>query len=1043
MAAQLSSKAEQLAVQSQELQSFSRFNLVGVKQGLEAFLSQFGREGIFYEYTKHDISHIDTLLQMLDWVVVPGSAKAMTCVDWMLAVLAVYFHDAGLIVTREEFSNRGKTAFPDFKSSILGSAQPSAYRERVEALEADDRERFLYQEFVRTHHAERIRYWIEGRGDERLGVAPSTVSAVNELLTDLDLNFRADLAIVCESHHLDDLNDLDKYNPQRAYGSDPRETANLQFSAILLRTVDLLHVTKDRTPSLAFRLIAPSDPKSIEEWNKQMEVVAVRKAPTRDEKGNVDPTVTPDTIAVSATFRDPLGFFSLTEYLHYAEMQLRQSNQWAEQAAVREASQFYFPWRKIDSTQVKAVGFESRQFAFELDKPRILKLLTGHTLYNNPDVVVRELTQNSLDATRLQRTKTGDPGRISISLNTTARTLTVDDNGTGMTQRVIEQHFLNVGNSLYADDGFRKQYPTFSAISRFGIGILSIFMISDEIEVTTKAAEETQARNLSIRSLNGKYLIRLLDPAAPDFPELLRGHGTRVQLRLRAGVPVPLIRDVAEFWILFPECEVTVSIDSGPPIAIGYSSPKEALEAMLFKAGHTVSSDESEESEGLATRYKVAEEKRGGLTMAYALRWQPYYQNWAFTSVAGLNLRHQGQQPPVPTAVCVHGVRIQSSSPGFAGLDPVAISNITGTRSPATNVARSNLEISTQVDEMFTRIYSIYAEHISSEIRNMTSTRGASISTAASEGRYLFSPLQGAFPTEQCPDAAKLLNAQLKTVPCLTLDDGDARKLVSLVDLGTIGGFWTTEGSAYRSAEDLMRRIRTGVSIAKLANFIGAEDLTPKESIVGGYAENPVVKELVLGSFEVDQIEILKAKRQVNLHWRNKGDVPLWSSLIPQNIQANQRVGQLIQQFGPQVRLAFPRYRALLFQTSDELAVSGSDEEVGLKGSARTYIFKGNLLHRILQGSLISLNQGEMDPANYAFLLIVVNQLLSNDWMTLEEDRFRTAEVLRQLMGQHLNQQIDFSAELRSLIATSSPRIFDPMRGERSLQAGAPPGGVD
>ena len=202
MAAQLSSNAETIAIQSQELQSFSRFNLVGAKQGLEVFLNQFGREGIFHEYTRHDISHIDTMLQMLDWVVVPGSAKAMTSVDWMLAVLAIYFHDAGLIVTREEFSNRGKTAFPAFKNSILGSAPPSAYKERVEALEADERERFLYQEFVRTHHAERIKYWIEGSADERLGVAPSTASAVGELLTNLDENFRTDLAIVCESHHL-------------------------------------------------------------------------------------------------------------------------------------------------------------------------------------------------------------------------------------------------------------------------------------------------------------------------------------------------------------------------------------------------------------------------------------------------------------------------------------------------------------------------------------------------------------------------------------------------------------------------------------------------------------------------------------------------------------------------------------------------------------------------------------------------------------------------------------------------------------------------
>lgn len=1037
MSARLSSNAEKTALLCQDLQCFSRFSLLGVKEELEILLAQFGRDGIFREYTKHDLSHIDTLLQMLEWIVVPEAARAMTSVDWMLAVLAIYFHDAGLVVTKDEFNNRGKTGFPDFKISILGSAQPSAYKERVEALEQDERERFLYQEFVRIHHAERVKHWIEGTSDERLGFTGSTASVVGGLLANLDENFRSDLAMVCESHHLDDLDDLDKYSPRRAYGSDPRETANLQFAAILLRTVDLLHVTKDRAPSLAFRLIAPSDPKSIEEWQKQMEVVAVRMAPPRDDKGNVDAKATPDTIAVSATFRDPLGFFALTDYLHYAETQLRQSNQWAEQSALREASLYRFPWRKIDSKQVRAVGFESRQFAFELDKPRILKLLTGHTLYNNSDVVVRELTQNSLDATRLQKFKSGELGRISISLDSATRMLTVDDNGTGMTQQVIEEHFLNVGNSLYNDDGFRKKYPGFSAISRFGIGILSVFMISDEVEVITKAAEEKQARNLSIRSLNGKYLIRLMEPTTPGFPELLRQHGTRIQLRLRAGVPIPRVREIAEFWILFPECEVTVSVDAEPAIAIGYPSPKDALEAMLMKAGIITSSDETED---FAPRYRVELEKRDGLAMAYALRWQPTYRNWAFASFAGLSVGHQGQQPPIRTAVCVHGVRVQSSSPGFSGPEPLAISNITGMRTPATNVARSDLEASTQVDEMFTKIYQIYAAHISSEIAKMSSIRGASISTAASEGRYLFNALEGPVPNEQCPNAGALLQAQLKTVPCLTLDSDDSRKLVSLGDLESMGGFWTAEGSAFKSAEDLMRRIRTGVSITKLADFIGAGDLAPKEGIVGGYAENTAVRELVLASFEVDQIEIHKGKRQVSLHWRNRGEVPLWAGIIPKDPEANQRVIQLLQQYGRQAGSAYPRYRTLVLQNTEELEISGSGDEVGLKGSARTYIFKGNSLHQLLRRSLASLDRGELDPANYAFLLIIANLLISSDWRPLEEDRLRNAEFLRQLMTQNLGREINLSDEIRALIAAPPPPLFDPMRGDRSLPFGFYPG---
>jgi len=303
----LPSIAERKAIEAQSLRVLSRFNLAGVRETLKPLLNEIGRHGIFSEYTRHDISHVDTLLGMLDWIVVPKTKELMTSTDWMLVVLAIYFHDAGLIVTKKEFAERHRSSFVGFREEILGSKTPSAYKERVEALSPDDRERFLYQEFVRTNHAERIKRWINSELSDDLGVAAEVRNEISSIVAPLDATFREDLALICQSHHSDDLGDLKKYNPQRTYGNARHETANLQFVAILLRTVDLLHVTQDRAPSVAFRLATPADPKSIEEWSKQMPVVSVRKSPPRDEAGNVEPNAIPDTVAVSGTFHDPLA----------------------------------------------------------------------------------------------------------------------------------------------------------------------------------------------------------------------------------------------------------------------------------------------------------------------------------------------------------------------------------------------------------------------------------------------------------------------------------------------------------------------------------------------------------------------------------------------------------------------------------------------------------------------------------------------------------------------------------------------------------------
>src|SRR5580698_4400749 len=256
------SRAENNAYKAHTLTAFSNFNLIGIRTKLEELLAQIGRSNIFSQYTKHDISHIDRLLDMLDWVIPKDTIKQMTPTDWMLAVLAIYFHDAGLVVTKQEFDKRDLSDFPQFRDGVLNNPIPSAYQERARALNDIERELFLYQEFVRVHHANRIQCWITGEDSTRLGLATEAADVVAELVRNIDDDFRADLALVCKSHHDDDLWDLSKYNPRRYYGSLQDESANLQYAAILLRTVDLLHVTRDRTPSVAFRLATPTDPKS-------------------------------------------------------------------------------------------------------------------------------------------------------------------------------------------------------------------------------------------------------------------------------------------------------------------------------------------------------------------------------------------------------------------------------------------------------------------------------------------------------------------------------------------------------------------------------------------------------------------------------------------------------------------------------------------------------------------------------------------------------------------------------------------------------------
>src|SRR5581483_11698025 len=90
----LPTEAEQWADKAREISEFSKFSLPGVRERVAELLGLIGKlEGIFTTYTKHDISHIDSMLKMLKWLIPPSTSEKMTSSDWLLIVLAIYLHD--------------------------------------------------------------------------------------------------------------------------------------------------------------------------------------------------------------------------------------------------------------------------------------------------------------------------------------------------------------------------------------------------------------------------------------------------------------------------------------------------------------------------------------------------------------------------------------------------------------------------------------------------------------------------------------------------------------------------------------------------------------------------------------------------------------------------------------------------------------------------------------------------------------------------------------------------------------------------------------
>ncbi|WP_127505189.1 HSP90 family protein [Actinoplanes solisilvae] len=182
---------------------------------------------------------------------------------------------------------------------------------------------------------------------------------------------------------------------------------------------------------------------------------------------------------------------------------------------------------------------------FQVDLRGIVDLLSHH-LYASPRVYVRELLQNAVDAI----TAAGGPGLVSIT--TGADALRVSDNGIGLTEAQVHELLATIGRSSKRDElGFARH----EFLGQFGIGLLSCFMVADEIRVHTR--REGSAAVLWTGYSDGRYSVAPGDEREP---------GTTVTLLPRRGSEHLLSRTtVRELAALYGSLlPVRVEVDDVP-----------------------------------------------------------------------------------------------------------------------------------------------------------------------------------------------------------------------------------------------------------------------------------------------------------------------------------------------------------------------------------------------------------------------------------------------------------------------------------------------
>ena len=483
----------------------------------------------FPTYTLHNRIHaINVVRRMGD--LLGDAAQELTPLEAALLLLSAFFHDIGMYTGRIDLT---QVAREEWFDTFLNE-HPDAYIRFHENGEIVDEG--LAESYCRWRHADRVYTFLNDLPvrDLSWGIVP---------LSDK-------LGELCRSHN----QDAAFLKNDELFETNFIQEADLRFCAIMLRLGDILDFDRYRSPDFVYAQLGLASGtserarESNREWQKHRAAQGfIFPGESRTAPYSLPFVAAPDEPAVEHDVREFLNVID-GELLACSALMQSCSDRWRSLPLPREIH-----------PDIHASGYRYGEYRFALDRHAVLQLFMGETLYGQSAVFVRELLQNASDTTRHRVAFEASRGNVEFEprpVNVTEwtdadgyRWVRVDDVGMDMDENLILDYFLSVGRSYYSSNQFRAdmlRYASamseFTPVSRFGIGVLSCFMLGDRVEVATRRADiggqAGKPIRLSLRGLESFYVLQVepmrLDPMpSRRGPEERRSEtGTAIAVRV-------------------------------------------------------------------------------------------------------------------------------------------------------------------------------------------------------------------------------------------------------------------------------------------------------------------------------------------------------------------------------------------------------------------------------------------------------------------------------------------------------------------------------
>jgi molecular chaperone HtpG len=405
------------------------------------------------QYTLHNGTHLWNVLSLMEMLVPQETIDNFGPVQCALTIITAFIHDLGMVPSEEEH-----------QKIINGQDQDYNLFEQGQTARLDDIERLrkkgkadyaigllkgcILTDYLRTTHTgeARITGWLDRlqQSDDNLTLKYGGVWLKRPLVL-IAMSHGQDIGWLSRSLRKNGLT-ANGLSYGRKFGP---EEVNYVFISWLLRLADIMDFDASRTPEIVFHHLGITDPISKDAWQKHL---AISNVEFKEPGENCRLIYQADACPSPIVHKHILWFCELiNKELHDTAYAIGALSGDACTKYGLELPLEAVPEITPEQDEDGIPLYEYHDMEFRLNQQNIMDLLMGEELYGEPDLCIRELLQNALDALELREIRSklpkgqrlepvDQPKPKELRVNLTwgeddqGQFIRVEDNGVGMTR---------------------------------------------------------------------------------------------------------------------------------------------------------------------------------------------------------------------------------------------------------------------------------------------------------------------------------------------------------------------------------------------------------------------------------------------------------------------------------------------------------------------------------------------------------------------------------------------------------------------------------